>query len=236
MRNSAPQAKRHFRILALLLGVTLLAYLVAHVGADKLVENAKVIGWGILLVLGLAGVSHVIKTWAWRLTLPGEFKKVPFSRTLGLRLVSEALGQFGFIAQLVGDATRVSLLTSELPVSNVVSSVALDRGLFMLSGLIVTIAGLLALVFLPAVTLSLRLYASLLAIILLAILGLSVWAVQRSWPLLSKTARAAARIPWLGPWLQSKESVLVSAEQQLLQFHRRAPTPFWTSTLLNFVS
>ena len=48
MPNSAPQAKRFLRILALLLGVALLAYLVVHVGADKLVENAKAIGWGIL--------------------------------------------------------------------------------------------------------------------------------------------------------------------------------------------
>src|SRR5271166_1288058 len=236
MPSCVPRTKSLLRLVAVFLGAALLVRLVRQAGTVTLLENANTIGWGMILILALAGVSHVIKTWAWRLTLPGEFKKVPFSRTLGLRLVSEALGQFGFIAQLVGDATRVSLLTSELPVSNVVSSVALDRGLFMLSGLIVTIAGLLALVFLPAVTLSLRLYASLFAIILLAILGLSVWAVQRSWPLLSKTARAAARIPWLGPWFQSKESVLVSAEQQLLQFHRRAPTPFWTSTLLNFVS
>ena len=68
MRNSAAYAKRHLRLLALLLGAAFLAYLVVHVGADKLVGNAKAIGWGILLVLGLAGISHVIKTWAWRLT------------------------------------------------------------------------------------------------------------------------------------------------------------------------
>ena len=71
MRNSAPRSKRSVRVLALLLGTTLLAYLVVHVGTGKLVENAKTIGWGILLVLGLAGIAHVIKTWAWRLTAPG---------------------------------------------------------------------------------------------------------------------------------------------------------------------
>ena len=236
MPNSAPQTKGFLRILAGLLGTGLLACLVVRAGADRLIENAKVIGWGILLVLALAGISHIIKTWAWRLTLSGEFKKVPFSRTLGLRLVSEAIGQFGFVGQVVGDATRASLLTSELPVSGIISSVALDRGLFMVSGLIVTIFGLITLVFLPAVSHGLKLYAGVFAIVLLALLGLSVWAVRRGWPLLSKAARAAVRVPWLGSWLQSKESVILSAEQQLLQFHRQAPAAFWMSTFLNFVT
>ena len=126
--------------------------MVVRAGSDKLFENAKSIGWGIFLILGLAGISHVVKTFAWRLNLPGEINKVSFSRTLGLRLVSEAIGQFGFLGQVVGDATRVSFLTSELPASSIISSVTLDRGLFMLSGLFVTIAGLVAVVFVPTIS------------------------------------------------------------------------------------
>ena len=136
---------------------------------------------GHSLVLGLAGIGHIVKTWAWRLTLPAERKKVSFSRTLGLRLVSEAIGQFGFVGQMVGDATRGSLLTSDLPASDVVSSVALDRGLFTLSGLIVTIAGFVALLFMPAVSRGLRVTASISAVILFVLLALSVWAVRRGY-------------------------------------------------------
>ena len=236
MPNSAQPAKHFLRILAGLLGTALLAYLVVRAGSDKLLENVKTIGWGIFLVLGLAGVSHLVKTWAWRLTLPGQFDKVPFSRTLGLRLVSEAIGQFGVVGQVAGDATRGSLLSSELPVSSVISSVALDRGLFMVSGLVVAIAGFVALVFLPALPRGLRLCASVSAGVLLILLGLSVLAVTRGWPLLSGTARAAKRLPWLKTWLQSKESVILSAEEQLLNFHNQAPSSFWMSTVLNFVA
>ena len=236
MPNSAPQPKRFLRILAGLLGTTLLAYLVVRAGSDKLLENVKTIGWGIFLVLGLAGISHLVKTWAWRLTLPGQFNKVPFSRTLGLRLVSEAIGQFGVVGQVAGEATRASLLSSELPVSGVISSVALDRGLFMVSGLIVAIAGFVALVFVPVLSRGLRLCASVSAVVLLILLGLSVFAVTRGWPLLSGTARAAKRLPWLKTWLQSKESVILSAEEQLLNFHNQAPSAFWMSAFLNFVA
>ena len=218
------------------MGAALLSYLVLRAGTDRLLDNVKQMGWGILLVLGLAGVSHLVKTWAWRLTLPGQFKKVSFSRTLGLRLVSEAIGQFGFVGQMVGDATRGSLLTSELPASDIVSSVALDRGLFMLSGLIVAIAGFVALVFVPAVPRGLRVASSISAVVLLALLALSVWAVRRGLPVLSGMARAASRLPWLKNWLQREDSVIASAEQQLLNFHRQEPKAFWISTLLNFLA
>src|SRR5262249_55472768 len=95
MSSFVPHKNRYLRAVAAILGSALLVYLVVRAGSDRLIENAQAIGWGILLVIGLAGVGHLVKTWAWRLTLPGEFSKVPFSRTLGLRLVSEALGQFG---------------------------------------------------------------------------------------------------------------------------------------------
>src|SRR5271165_5153029 len=236
MPNFAPRAKGILRILALLLGVALLAYLVVHVGADKLVENAKAIGWGILLVLGLAGISHVIKTWAWRLTAPGELNKVSFARTLGLRLASEALGQFGVAGQVLGDGTRASLLGSEVQTSSAISSVALDRGLFMLSGLIVMIVGLLTLMFVPTAPRGLRICAFGTAIVLLALLFLTVRAFRQGWPVLSGTARLVGRVPWLKAWLKSKEPVILSAEEQLLNFHNQAPSAFWMSVVLNFVA
>ncbi|MGB8769495.1 MAG: lysylphosphatidylglycerol synthase domain-containing protein [Candidatus Korobacteraceae bacterium] len=236
MPDFTPRARRYLQIAAALMGAALLSYLILRAGTDKLLENVKQMGWGILLVLGLAGISHLVKTWAWRLTLPGQFKKVSFSRTLGLRLVSEAMGQLGFVGQMVGDATRGSLLTSDLPASGIISSVTLDRGLFMGTGLIVTIAGFAALLFMPAIPGGLRLYASLFAVVLVALLALSVWAIQNGWPVLSRSARLAGRIPWFKTWLHSKEAVILSAEQQLLTFHRQAPRAFWASTLLNFVA
>ena len=236
MRNSAPRTKQSMRVLALLLGITLLAYLVVHVGAGRLVENAKTIGWGILLVLGLAGISHVIKTWAWRLTAPGELNKVSFSRTLGLRLASEALGQFGVAGQVLGDGTRASLLGSEVQTSSAISSVALDRGLFMLSAMIVMLVGLVTLIFVPAAPHGLRICACVTAIVLLILLFLVLRAIRQGWPVLSGTARFVGRMPWLKAWLQRKESVILSAEQQMLKFHTRAPRAFWMSVLLNLVA
>ena len=65
-----------------------------------------------------------------------------------LRLVSEAAGQAGVFGQVFGDAWRVAGLGAELPLASRITSVALDRALYTLSGTIVTIAGITTVAFL----------------------------------------------------------------------------------------
>jgi len=54
--------------------------------------------------------------------------------------------------------------------------------------------------------------------------------------MLSATARVFGRVPWFRAWLERHETSILSVEQQLLQFHTRAPKAFWGSTLLNLLS
>ena len=236
MANPQTRSRTLARLLVPLLGVALLVCLVRRAGAGTIIHNAKTIGWGMVFVLALAGFAHVIKTWAWRLTLAGESHKVPFFRTLGLRLASEAVGQFGVIGQVFGEGLRVSLLGSNIPVANGISSVTLDRGLFIASGALVTVAGLLAATVMASLSGRLKLYVWLFVIVLLGLLAVVATAFRNRWPLFSGTARAAGRVPWLRDWLKNKESIIESAEHQFLQFHRRSPAAFWTSLLLNVVT
>jgi hypothetical protein len=69
---------RSFLPITPLLGIALLVYLLTTVKFSALAGNAKAIGWGMLVVLALGGFSHVIKTWAWRLTMLGEARNVSF--------------------------------------------------------------------------------------------------------------------------------------------------------------
>jgi phosphatidylglycerophosphate synthase len=190
----------------------------------------------MLLVIALGGFAHVVRTWAWRLTLLGESRKVSFGRTFGLRLVSEAIGQFGFVGMLGGEATRVSLLGSGVSLAGAISSVALDRTLFILAGAVVTIAGVVGLLFAVAVSHAVRMYAAVLVVGLLLLLISGAIAIRSKWPVVSGPARAAAFIPGLRTWLASKESTIKSAEQRILEFYHEAPGAFWCSAILNLFS
>ena len=98
-------------------------------GPVALLEGIASVGWGLLIVLALAGLSHVVRTWAWRLTLLDARRRPSFGRMFAMRLVSEAAGQVGVFGQIFGDTWRVAKLGVELPLEGRITSVALDRAL-----------------------------------------------------------------------------------------------------------
>ena len=109
-----------------------------------MVHQVKAIGWGFGLVLILGGIGHLIKTWAWRLTFVSDIQNVSFARTFALRLISEAIAILGLPGQVLGEAARVSLLGSDVPVAKSISSATLDRGLLIVTSAIVTILGMIS--------------------------------------------------------------------------------------------
>ena len=232
--SSRSRTKGSFLRIAPLLGIGLLAYLMATTKLSVVAANAASIGWGLLLVIALGGLTHVLKTWAWRLTLRDQTARISFSRTLGLRLISEAIGQFGFIGLVGGEVTRVSLLGSSMSTAEALSSVALDRSLFIVTGAVVTITGIAALAYAVSLSHALHLYAGVLVLALLGLLFAAALAIHRRWPVFSVLSRAAARIPWLRRWLEGKESTVAAAEERIHQFYREAPRSFWFSVVLNF--
>ncbi len=234
MSRSRPDPRLALRYVFGALGAALLVYLVVHAGPRALLENVKLVGWGMVLVIGLGGLSHMAKVWAWRLTLPRGVQ-YSFSRLFGLRLVSEAIGQLGFAGVLAGEATRVALLGPDVPADSKILSVTLDRGLFIACGAFVTVCGIATGVVALSLSNTLRVYAALFAIAFLGILVVATLAVKNRWPLLSGPAGALARVPWIGRWVHKRKSLISSVEEKLLRFHRERPSAFWGSVALNFV-
>jgi hypothetical protein len=187
----------------------------------------------MVFVFAMAGLSHIVRTCAWRLALLEEAEKLSFPRSLTIRLVSEAFGQFGFAGLVFGESTRVALLGPETSIEGGISSVVLDRGVFLATGAVVTIAGLFAATTGFAMSGMIRVDACLSALVLLSLLVLVVLAFKHRWPLLSAPARTAAQVPWLRKRLVSRMSVIESAEHLLFEFHAHAPGAFWASILLN---
>jgi len=214
----------------------LFAFLVWQAGPSKLRGNIVTLGWGFTLVIALAGVSHLAKTWAWRLTLGEDQYKISFARMLGLRLGAEAAGQLGIVGQTFGDSIRVSRMGRAIPMANGLASVTLDRGLYFVTGTMVTIAGILAA--LPVISLShaLRLYADLFVTALILFLLLTLLAVRKRWPLLSGGARIIGRIPSMKNWMEKRYRLIQSVENTLLDFHHHTPKAFWASFFLNLAS
>ena len=224
------------RVLAISMGALLFAYLVWRAGPAKLRENIVTLGWGFTWVLALTGISHVARTWAWRITLGDHREKISFPRLFGLRLGAEAAGQLGILGQTFGDSFRVSQLNSQMPMASGLASVTLDRGLYIVTSIVVTIAGILAALCMLSLTHALRLYAAVFAFTLIAVLLLMLIAARNRWPVFSGSARVIGRIPSLKNWIEKEYLLIQSVETRLFDFHHHTPKAFWSSFCLNLAS
>jgi phosphatidylglycerophosphate synthase len=220
-------------MLGAILGILLFIHLIHRAGPAKLLASMIALGWGLAVVVAWGGVAHILKTWAWRLALLDGKYKVSFARMLGLRLSSEAVGQFGGLAQLFGEGLRVSLLGPEIPLSHSIASVTIDRAFFVVSAAIVSLLGLCSVVLVLPLPHRLIFYAIVFACILLTFVLLSAIAIRNRWPLLSRTGEVLGRIRYLKPLIDRKRAMIHSVEESLLDFYHTTPKAFWASLLLN---
>ena len=198
-----------------------------------MVGQVKTVGWGLGLIIVLGGISHLTKTLAWRLTFLCDIRDVSFARTFGLRLVSETIGSFGLPGQVLGETARVYLLGSALPLANSISSVTLDRGLYIVTSALVSVTGMVAALFLLSLSGTWRLYAFLFACALAVLLVVTAMAIRGRWPVLSAAARLIASLPRFKNWVEGKQLIIYSAESNLFRFYHETPKAFWASLILN---
>jgi phosphatidylglycerophosphate synthase len=221
-------------MLGAVLGILLFIHLIHRAGPTKLLASMVALGSGLALVVAWGGVAHILKTWAWRLTLLEGKYRVSFPRMLGLRLSSEAVGQFGGLAQLFGEGLRVSLLGPTIPLSHGIASVTIDRAFFVVSAAVVSLLGLSAVLMVLPLPHNLILYAIVFACLLLGFVLLSAIAIRNRWPLFSRTGEVLGRIRYLKPLIDRKRTLIQSVEESLLDFYHSTPKAFWASLLLNF--
>src|ERR1700674_4221070 len=222
------------RMLGAILGILLFIHLIHRAGPAKLLASMVALGWGLALVIAWGGVAHILKTWAWRLTLLDGKGQVSFARMLGLRLSSEAVGQFGGVAQLFGEGLRVSLLGPAIPLSHGIASVTIDRAFFVVSAAVVSFPGLSAVLKVLPLPDKLMLYAIFFSCFFLGFVLLSAIAIRNRWPLFSRTGNVLGRIRHLKPLIDRKRALIHSVEESLLDFYHSTPKAFWASLLLNF--
>jgi phosphatidylglycerophosphate synthase len=224
------------RTLTAVFGVGLLIYLVRRVGSDNLLANVETLGWGLALIIALGGVSHLMRALAWGMTLTGWRGKISLLRMLQVRMASEAAGQAGILGHLFGDGLRISAFDESIPIDNRISSVILDRALFIAAGTIVSGVGILAALFVLSLSHALQLYAAIFAVTLISLLFLLALTMLKRWRVLSRPAQYLGQLERFRDRVENALPLIHSVERQLFDFHTSMPGAFWSGMALNLAS
>ncbi len=226
-------ARISVRFLAALLGLGLLGFLVFRSGPGLVWKELQTVGWGLAVIIILGGFSQLVKAWAWRQAFTCDISGLSWSRSIGTQLASDAMGQLGVAGKLLGEGIRISFLGPTVPLANGISASAIDGALHSFTAAILTVLGVTATLVVAPLFGVWRVYGLVVSSVLITVMVLAGVAVASRWPLAGNAARAIGRLPFLHNWISSKQLIIDSAENNLLDFHHQAPASFWASLGLN---
>jgi hypothetical protein len=140
-----PGRRPHLITLAsALAGAALFAYAIRRAGIDDIVEGARRVGWGLVLILGLAGLRFLIRAECWRLCLPPAVA-FPLPRALAAFLAGDAVGNITPLGMLASEPTKVLLTRHHLAPREAIASLALENFVYAVSVLAMVGIGLIVL-------------------------------------------------------------------------------------------
>ncbi len=195
------------RCLGLVLGVGVLAWLVAHADLDKLIGVFPRIGWGFLAILAVRSVTILMNTAAWRCLIPSP-DRPPFTVLATFRWICEAINATLPAAQIGGDVVRARLLQQRTSApARGAASVAADFCTTLIAEILFTVLGFVLLAWLGAKASWWPVAASM---ALLPAFGLFSWEILVRHRLLAALQRGLLRFERrrLAGWVQSLGAAL----------------------------
>ncbi|MBI4445060.1 MAG: flippase-like domain-containing protein [Acidobacteria bacterium] len=233
--NIFPRKPTRSQLLSILLfcvGLILLIRLLTEVGLWASLERLKSLGWMSVFLLGVTGLAHLIKVWAWSLAFEKKERTVGLVHLWLIRLAGESLSYMSSAGMFLGDPVKVSLLGNSGRLVSI-SSVVMDRAVYIFSLALFLLGGLLA-----------HLFAfgggSLLKVFVPAVLGVAfvvimmVWAIRREVRVLS----AALKLPFANGsarLARGREKVR-QLEDYIFTFQRQNPSRFPLMVFLNLLA
>ena len=137
--------RRHLiAIAAALAGAALFAYAVRRAGVDEIVEAVRRVGWGLVLILVIAGLRFLIRAQSWRWCLPAG-TAFPLRRAVAAFLAGDAVGNVTPLGLLASEPTKVLLTRHHLATRESVASLAVENLVYASSVMAMVGMGLIVL-------------------------------------------------------------------------------------------
>jgi hypothetical protein len=125
--------KRHtLTVLAALCGLGLFTYAVRRAGVAEILDGVRMVGWGLLPILGLAGARFLLRACAWRLCMPPA-GRLSIGQAFAAFVAGDAVGNVTPLGMVASEPTKVFLSRHRLATRESVASLATDNLLYAAS-------------------------------------------------------------------------------------------------------
>jgi hypothetical protein len=128
-----------------ILGAALFAYALRRAGTADIIEGIRRVGWGLFLILALAGLRFVIRAECWRWCLPPRIG-FPLPRALAAFIAGDAVGNVTPLGLLASEPTKVLLTRHHLAPRESIASLAVENFVYAASVLAMVGIGVIVVV------------------------------------------------------------------------------------------
>lgn len=202
-----------FKRIFLLVGIAVLIYFIQKLGWQELLSNLQKVGWWSIPILMLAIVWNICHTLAWHQILKFMGHRLPLFKLFRLKMIAEAVNMTAPSANLGGETARAYLIKSDVPISDGLPSVIIDKTIDYIVKMLFNIIGLgISLLVIPIPT-SWLIGCVIYLLIILIINGL--WVNFQIKGLSGTAMKIARKIPPLQKFLESKKAQMATLDDNL---------------------
>ena len=138
------RGQRALSVAAALAGAALFAYAVERAGVSEIIEAIRRVGWGLVVILALAGLRFLVRAECWRWCL-APATAFPIGRALTAFLAGDAVGNVTPLGLLASEPTKILLTRHHLATREAVASLAVENLVYAASVMAMVAGGLVVL-------------------------------------------------------------------------------------------
>ncbi|RMG78555.1 MAG: TIGR00374 family protein [Bacteroidetes bacterium] len=214
-------------------GILLFGALLYNLGWDNLLKALRQIGWWWVALLAMAITWQACHTLAWHHILRFSSHRLPFFRLFRLKIVAEAVNMIAPSANIGGETARVFLIKKDIPTSDGISSVVVDKTLDNVTKLLFNALGLLlSVLFIPipdAWVIGSLIYLFIALLFAIALIWVQVKGIT-GW-----VSNIGGRIPRVKRWLEKQRQKLESLDGNFKDIYARGLPSLAIATLWHLV-
>src|SRR5690349_17849917 len=121
------RAVRVLERVLLVAGIALFAFLIWELGPQTVLANLRLVGWGIVLIIGQEIVAYLANTLGWLAAFAPPRPHLGFGRMVAARMAGDAVNYVTPTATIGGEFVRLRMLRGHADETELMASVTIAK-------------------------------------------------------------------------------------------------------------